>query len=202
LRTWQHLLTPPQVLHLDHNELETLPHCIFHMPQLRVLTLSHNRLPSTCIPEFIDSVANPVNLQASAAAARSALKLTLVRRWCWTTTIWAGSRAASAHSGSCRFAASSLAPEAHWHFFDGRWQVLGCEHNCIPVLPPEFANCRSLTELNMAFNAIEIMPEVLKGITALQVTPFCFFTAQFLIQRPAAAETCAQPHLYSSAVDW
>lgn len=49
-------------------------------------------------------------------------------------------------------------------------QLLSCEHNCIPVLPPEFSHCRSLTELNMGFNAIEIMPEVIKGITALQVT--------------------------------
>jgi hypothetical protein len=36
---------------------------MFHMPHLRVLTLSHNRLPSTCIPEFIDESAHPVQLQ-------------------------------------------------------------------------------------------------------------------------------------------
>jgi len=81
-----------QVLHLDHNELEALPPAIFHMPNLRVqspptpniyspptpniqtaflrqftrcqvLTLSHNRLPSTCIPEVIDDDASPVQLQ-------------------------------------------------------------------------------------------------------------------------------------------
>ncbi len=73
-----------QVLHLDHNELEALPPAIFHMPNLRVqspptpniqtaflrqftrckvLTLSHNRLPSTCIPEVIDDSASPVQLQ-------------------------------------------------------------------------------------------------------------------------------------------
>ncbi len=34
------------------------------MPNLRVLTLSHNRLQSTCIPEVIDSSAHPVQLQA------------------------------------------------------------------------------------------------------------------------------------------
>jgi hypothetical protein len=37
---------------------------MFHMPNLRVLTLSHNRLQSTCIPEIIDSSAHPVQLQA------------------------------------------------------------------------------------------------------------------------------------------
>jgi hypothetical protein len=52
---------------------------------------------------------------------------------------------------------------------DSTSQLLGCEHNCIPVLPSEFSNCRSLTEVNLGFNAIEIMPEVLKGITTLQV---------------------------------
>ncbi len=52
-----------QVLHLDHNELESLPPGMFHMPHLRVLTLSHNRLPSTCIPEIIDESAHPVQLQ-------------------------------------------------------------------------------------------------------------------------------------------
>lgn len=51
------------MLHLDHNELESLPPGMFHMPHLRVLTLSHNRLPSTCIPEFIDESAHPVQLQ-------------------------------------------------------------------------------------------------------------------------------------------
>jgi hypothetical protein len=53
-----------QILHLDHNELDSLPHGVFHMPHLRVLTLSHNRLQSTCIPEIIDSSSHPVQLQA------------------------------------------------------------------------------------------------------------------------------------------
>ena len=53
-----------QVLHLDHNELDCLPPPIFHMPHLRVLTLSHNRLTSTCIPEVIDDGCGAVQLQA------------------------------------------------------------------------------------------------------------------------------------------
>jgi hypothetical protein len=88
-----------QVLHLDHNELETLPHCIFHMPQLRVLTLSHNRLPSTCIPEVIDSFAHPVNLQVctaqstfSALCHSSRFMFSTSRGFLWSTGVGAGSQ--------------------------------------------------------------------------------------------------------------
>jgi hypothetical protein len=48
-------------------------------------------------------------------------------------------------------------------------QLLSCEHNCIPILPPEFSSCSLLTEVNFGFNAFEIMPEALKGITTIQV---------------------------------
>ena len=98
-----------------------------------------------------------------------ALRLTICRRWCSITTCWAGLLVASARSSSCRSHLRSTAhvalPRSHFVM-----QLLSCEHNCIPVLPPEFSHCRSLTELNMGFNAFEIMPEVIKGITGLQVT--------------------------------
>ncbi len=48
-------------------------------------------------------------------------------------------------------------------------QLLSCEHNSVPVLPPEFSECRQLTELNLGFNNFEIMPEGIKTITSLQV---------------------------------
>jgi hypothetical protein len=86
-----------QVLHLDHNELESLPYAMYHMPHLRVLTLSHNRLASNCIPEVIDESAHPVQLQARPSTSfvvDAVFSVTILRtyprRWCSITTTWEG----------------------------------------------------------------------------------------------------------------
>jgi Leucine-rich repeat (LRR) protein len=161
-----------QVLHLDDNELESLPYGLFHMPQLRVLTLSHNRLQSTCIPEIIDEGSHPVQLQANTPVPPPNLGTVLPvhvvhRRWFSTSTTWAGSLGESAPSSGCRCGCIGLRCLAL--LLTPSLQLLSCENNCIPVLPPEFRECRQLTEVNLGCNAFEIMPEGIKNITTLQV---------------------------------
>lgn len=89
------------------------------------------------------------------------------RRWFSTSTTWAGSPAVSAPSSSCR--CGCIRPCFFVPPLTLLLQLLSCENNCIPVLPPEFSGCRLLTEVNLGCNAFEIMPEGIKTITTLQV---------------------------------